>query len=239
MLDRELDDAAPPNEWASLRRVRTRTSEVVAQHLRELIFAAQLKPGTPLRVHHIIEQLGTSATPVREALVLLEAEGLVESELHRGFRVKRISRRDIEDVFALHAFAAGKLAQRAATLLTPSELAELARLDQKMRMAVRSAAPQQVERLNFQFHRLINRAAASPLLMRYLANTSRYVPRRFVLQISGWVEASSAGHKEILDALVARDGERARQDMERHIQEAGRLLADHLLMGRVTPDSAN
>lgn len=212
----------------SLRAARARLSRHIASHIRDLIVSGQLKPGSRLRLEPLAQLLEASTTPVREALLLLESEGLVRSEPHRGFFVQRLSPRDIGDVFDVHAVIAGKLAARASAVITPDQLAELVAIDESIRRAAREEAADTVEHLNYEFHRKINLAADSPLLAQLLGRTTRYVPRRFYAQIPGWLTASAEEHGPIIQALKDGDGERARVVTEQHIRESGSLLVNHL-----------
>ena len=76
----------------------------LASELRDEIIAGQPKPGHALRLLPLANRLGVSTTPVREALAILERQGLLVSELHRGFRVAEITPRDIKDIYAVHTF---------------------------------------------------------------------------------------------------------------------------------------
>jgi DNA-binding GntR family transcriptional regulator len=201
----------------------------VARQLRDLFFAGRLRPGQRLRLQELAGGLGVSTTPVREALLILEREGLVESEQRRGFRVARLTEHDILDVYELHAFVASALVERATPNLTDDDLRTLAGLDEQIRRAVAKRQANDVENLNFEFHRLINRRADdSTLLRRFLRETTRLVPRRVYQEIPGWLAASAHDHGGILKALNERDARAAAVSTADHIRSAGRLLVQHL-----------
>lgn len=201
----------------------------VATLLCDLIFSGRLRAGERLRLQDLAEALGVSTTPIREAFLMLEKEGLIESERHRGFRVKRLTERDIADIYELHAFVAGLLIERATDCLTDSDLDSLAELDRKIRKAVVDGEPDDVEQRNFEFHRLINqRAPESELLRGKLRETTRYVPRHFYKEIPGWLDQSAQDHRGILHALRQRDSRAAANATVAHIRAAGELLVGHL-----------
>lgn len=201
----------------------------VASQLRDLIFSGRLRPGSRLRLQDLAKSLGVSTTPIREALLVLEKEGLLESEQHRGFRVKRITEQDVRDIYELHATVASLLVERAAQHVSEEDLKVLRDLDATIRAAAQNHEVQQVEELNYEFHRLINsRAPDSELLRRFLRETTRYVPRRVYMEIEGWLEASAQDHSPILHALKDGDGRRAAEVTAAHIRKAGDLLIDHL-----------
>jgi DNA-binding GntR family transcriptional regulator len=195
-----------------------------------MVFSGAVRPGQRLPLQEIAAALGVSTTPVREGLLTLEKEGLVESERHRGFHVAQFSRRDVLDVYELHAFVAATLAERAAANISDRDLDRLAAFDQQIRLAVTKHEADEVEYLNFQFHRLINAAAPdSAQMRRFLRGTSRFVPRHVYKGVPGWLDASAQDHEAILDALRQREGPAAAAATRRHILNAGSLLVDYLV----------
>src|SRR5690349_13473691 len=113
------------------RRQRVRRGQLadeVAGHLRDLIMAGRLRPGDFIRLEEIAAELGVSITPVREALLTLRGEDMVELVPRRGYVVAPLSRQDVQDLFRLQADIAGELAARATTRLGEAELTELAEL---------------------------------------------------------------------------------------------------------------
>src|SRR5258708_26811041 len=99
--------------------------ERIASELRDEIIAGELPVGSPLRLAPIAARLGASTTPVREALAILERQGLVSSQLHRGFRVAEISPLDIKNIYSVHAFMSELLVARATRRLTEEDIDEL------------------------------------------------------------------------------------------------------------------
>ena len=97
---------------------RPQLSDEVAAHLRGLIMSGRMRPGERVRLEEMAEQLGVSITPVREALLTLRGEDMVELEPRRGYVVAPLSKQDILDVFTLQGDIAGELAARAASRLT-------------------------------------------------------------------------------------------------------------------------
>lgn len=89
---------------------RAQLSDEVAGHLRAAIMSGTLRPGTFIRLDETAAELGVSVTPVREALLKLRGEGMVQLEPHRGHVVLPLTRQDIEDIFWLQATIAKELA---------------------------------------------------------------------------------------------------------------------------------
>jgi len=210
-------------------QARPKLGEEVARSLRDALMAGAYPQGNRMGVEELAEQLQVSTMPVREALITLANEGLLEVLPRRGFRVANIGLRDIEDVFKVHAFLAGLLAERAAQLITAEELSELKRLEAQIDEWSSSAGfTQEIEEANFQFHRIINKAADSKRLEWFLRAATRFVPRRFYEAVPGWIEETVGQHPTIMTALETRDAEEAKRLMELHVTDAGLLVISHL-----------
>ncbi len=208
--------------------VRTQLADDVAGHLRDLIVSGQVRAGDHLRLDALAERLGTSVTPVREALVALRGEGFVILQPRRGYVVAPFTEQDLRDVYQVQAYLAGELVARACPRLAADETAALADVQHQLEAAHGRGDAVQVERLNHEFHRRINLAAGSPKLAQFLLTATRYSPTLFFAQIDGWPQASAEDHRSILRALAGGDADAARAAMTRHVTNAGALLAAHL-----------
>lgn len=207
---------------------RPQLSEEVASHIRDLIMAGRVRPGERLRLEELAAQLGVSITPVREALLTLRGEDMVELQPRRGYVVAPLSRQDIEDVFALQANLAGELAARAARRTSEEHLEELNGLQAALRKAAAGARLTELEQLEFTFHRLINRVTESRKLARFLHTATRYTPHRFYASDPAWRANMVSDHDALLGALAARDAQAARAAMERHFTDGAERLIKHL-----------
>lgn len=207
---------------------RSQLSDEVADHVRELIMSGKVRPGEFLRLDQLAADLGVSVTPVREALAGLRGEDMVELEPSRGYVVAPLSRQDVDDVFGLQAELAGELAARAAARTTPEALEEMQRADKALAEALRAVDTAEVERLEYDFHRLINQTADSRKLSWFLRSATRYLPQHFYSREPGWRRSVRRDHSAILKALRAGDAEAARTAMQQHVTEGGRRLRAHL-----------
>jgi DNA-binding GntR family transcriptional regulator len=203
-------------------------SHKVAAYVREGIMVGQLPAGQFLRTESLAADLNVSATPVREALMILQSEGSVRWEPRRGFRVVSVSDQDVRDLFQVQAFIAGELAARAAEELDPSAVTGLRELQGQLEDAADRGNVTAVDAVNHEIHRRINKASSSPRLAALLNQTVQYVPLRFFGTIDGWSQASAHDHSAVFDALDARDGDAARKAMSDHIVHIGDLLVMHL-----------
>ena len=173
----------------------------------------------------VADELGISTTPAREGLQALRVEGFLELIPRRGFQVAELNGDDIRDLFRIQALIAGELAQRAASLGTTEDIAELEALHHELIAAGSRGDTDLVEVKNHAFHRQVNLMARSRKMAWALGLLSRYAPRAFYGTIPGWLEATMHDHSEILRLIREHDAAGARAAMESHIGDSGELLA--------------
>ncbi len=207
---------------------RPQLSETVASLLRDRIMFGQLRPGARIRLEEIARETGLSITPVREALLMLRAEDMVELQPRRGHVVAPLSRQDIIDVFGLQGTIAGELAARVATTITPAQLDDLTQQHQRLRRAAQARQVSRVETLEYEFHRSINRLADARKLSWLLRAATRYTPTRFYAASPEWRAAMVTDHEALLAALGANDPDAVRPIMARHFTDGAERLVKHL-----------
>ena len=207
---------------------RQQLPDEAAGYVREQIMSGNFRPGDFLRMGPIAEAVGMSITPVREGLLALAAEGYVRAIPRRGFVVAEFTRRDIQDLFWTQAKLAGELAARAAREIRDEDLLELAAIQAGYDAAIAAKDVEEISREGHRFHRLVNRAAASERLARLLASTVNHLPRHFYASLESHAAMASTDHAILHGALKARDHERARRVMERHIEESADVVTGML-----------
>ncbi|WP_072802857.1 GntR family transcriptional regulator [Rhodococcoides yunnanense] len=211
-----------------LLRRRPQLSEEVAGHIRRQIMSGALRPGSFVRMDETAAELGVSATPVREALVSLRGEGLVEQVPHRGYRVGELDRGDIDDIFWLQGTIASKLARRAARIITSTQIEHLAGLNSCLRDAVVRADPEAIESCEFEFHRFINKIAGGTKLAWFLFGAIRYTPARLYASDPTWGEESVRSHDVLIAAFGRRDLDAVGEQMRRQFVDGAERLIAHL-----------
>jgi DNA-binding GntR family transcriptional regulator len=197
----------------------TSKTDMVAATLRELILAGELRPGSPLRQRDLAERFGVSQTPVREALQRLESEGLVRGDLHKGATVTEADKGATEENYQIRAALESLGAELASSRIGSADLDRLEELNGEL-TGIPDGDPRYVE-LNRRFHHMIYEAAGSPLLlaiMRLLWQSMPHGPRVLRTHLD-----STRQHSQIIEALRARDGERAAQITREHILGAAHL----------------
>lgn len=207
---------------------RAQLSDEVAGHLRAEIMSGALRPGTFIRLDETAVKLGVSITPVREALLKLRGEGMVQLEPHRGHVVSALSRQDIDDIFWLQATIAKELAATATEHITDAEIDELEHINTALAGAVASADADAIETLEFAFHRAFNRAAGRIKLAWFLLHVARYMPLRVYATDPEWGAAAVDNHRRLIAALRRRDVAAVVEHTNWQFDDGGRRLSERL-----------
>jgi len=206
----------------------TAASARVASYLRDAILGGELRPGARIRQEDIAARFGASRLPVREALRMLEAEGLTEHEANKGARVPRLTQHEVEVIYRMRE----KLEPLALTESLPS-LAEVdhERLEDVQRRIEANDDLDRFLELDREFHMLTYSGCAidalSSMVTRLWNSTQHY--RRAYVALGGqsrmWVVNSE--HRLILDAIVRRDAADAERFLEGHIRRTRIELGRH------------
>ena len=218
----------PPGFAPAAAIGRLQLSEEVAAHLREAIMSGELRPGEFVRLDTVAQRLGTSVTPVREALLLLRGEDMVRLLPRRGFVVSPLTRVDVEDLFDVQARLAGELVARAVARVTDDELTDITAVNDQLIAALTAESADRIEALEYQFHRALNMAAHSRKLAYILRSASQYLPRHFYSGNERWRSAVRRDHDRILAAMKDRDAHEARAAIEAHVLDGKERLLRHL-----------
>ena len=208
---------------------RPQLSDDVARHVRRRIFNGAFPAGEYLRLEQLAVELGISVTPVREALLNLRAEGLLEQHPRRGFMVLEVTARDMADVAMVQAFIGGELAARAAECISDEQLEALRTIQGELEQTYEQPDLERTVRLNHEFHRTINVAADSPKLTQFMSGITRYAPESVFPTLHGWPEQSTKDHRAVIAALEGRDAELARKAMAEHFAIGVAPLTDQLI----------
>ena len=122
----------------SIAKLKQRKSYIddICEFIREQIYIFKLKPGSQISEISVMNDLGVSRSPVREAIRILEGEGLVERILHKGVFVKKTSIKDIEEIFSIRVALEELAVAQAMPKLTDDDLSNLNKLLEKMKKAL-------------------------------------------------------------------------------------------------------
>jgi DNA-binding GntR family transcriptional regulator len=202
--------------------------DVVLGTLREAVLDGILPPGTRLRQEDLATVFDTSRIPVREALRVLEYEGLVSSEPHRGFTVTSLDADQIEEIYDLRAVLESHAVRVAIPLLTAEDMADLTRLYDDMEASedadVRLARREQ-------FYLRLYAVTARPRLVGLIARLRQEVARSL-----RWkrVQDSPDHHRAFFEAVKGGDADTATAELEAHYQKVVALLRRYLREAKQT-----
>jgi DNA-binding GntR family transcriptional regulator len=202
-----------------MRLVHNSLHDEVAAQLRERIFAGELTPGTFLDEVKLAEQMAISRTPLREALKVLTAEGLVRHELRRGCFVNEVTERDLDEIFPVIALLEGRCAHEAAQHATDADLAALEDLHEKLARHARAKRINEYYETNYAIHEAIITLAGNRWLAGVIGDLRKIVKlaRLQQLHAPGRLEQSLSEHLAVFAALKARDAEGAEAAMRTHL----------------------
>jgi DNA-binding GntR family transcriptional regulator len=205
---------------------RSVLADQVRDHLLESILAGHYPPDSRIVETQVARELGTSQAPVREALRALAAIGIVELAAFRGARVRRPSRAEILEAYAVRS-ALETLAARLATPdLTDGDLADLRRDLDAMDSAADAGDGHAVAEADATFHARIVDLAGNATLARVWRSLEPYSRTYLTLALPGADARWSADlHVPILRALEARDGDAVARALQRHFDEARANMA--------------
>lgn len=215
---------------------RPQLSEEVADHVRTRIMSGEARPGDFIRLDETAAALGVSVTPVREALLTLRGEGLVDLVPRRGYQVSPMSRQDIEDIFWLQTELSKRIVDRAISRFDADTLDALARLIDDFEAASAAGDADAVVRAQYAIHRSINRTSCSDKLSRFLGNAARYMPYRLYAEDPEWCAGALKDNRRMLEALRAGDLDSAHAVVEEEFSAGARLLIEHLEKAGVWDD---
>lgn len=202
--------------------------DIAVQHVRDGILSGRYAAGEHLRLQNLAENLGLSVTPIREALLHLQVEGLLTQYPHHGARVADLRPVDVDELYlirlALEPLAAGLAAQH----ITEEDLRDLRALQIEMVRLRDAEKPDDIVPVNLDIHRRIYEATGLPLLSSVIAQLWSRAPRDILSVLPGRSTESIAEHQDILDALEQRDAARAEQLMRKHLEDSKSSLIAYL-----------
>lgn len=209
----------------------------LAARIRAQILEGQIKLGERLQQAALARDLEVSRTPVREALRKLETEGMVELIPNRGAIVRGPTARELREAYEVRAELEGMASERAAEWISGEQLVQLARASERFEeFAERTAASDNARQAdlaewteaNNLFHEVIQEAAGNGQLQRMIRLLHHSFPRNLTAQALGrdtrLLRQNALEHRDILQAIEAGDGDRARLTMREHVQRSGMIV---------------
>ncbi|MBQ5335537.1 MAG: GntR family transcriptional regulator [Oscillospiraceae bacterium] len=190
--------------------------------IENAILDGEYKDGDSLNELRLSKELGISRTPVREALMQLELEGLVRSVPNKGAVVVGVTEKDIHDIYEIRIRIEGLAARLCAENITEEELHALEQIVDLQEFYLLKNDTEQIWKLDGDFHKIIYDASRSRPLRFTLSNFHNYIKkaRDISVQTEGRAEKTVAEHRAILDAIKAHNSELAEQLTAKHISNA-------------------
>lgn len=194
----------------------------VAERLRQRIFSRELAPGSWIDELRIAQELGISRTPLREALKVLAAEGLVTMKLRRGAYVTEVSEQDLREVYELLALLEADAAAAACSRASAEQLQQLQDLHQQLEAAAdaQTGSRERFFALNEAFHRQLLDISGNRWRAQVVSDLRQVMKlkRHGSLLREGRLHESLLEHRALMAALEQRDADAARKLMARHFE---------------------
>ncbi|HEY3049669.1 MAG TPA: GntR family transcriptional regulator [Polaromonas sp.] len=220
---------------------RAALHEQVAHRLRQMLVENRIPPGAKLNERELSEVLNVSRTPLREAIKMLAAEGLVELLPNRGAIAVELTEADVLNTFEVMAGLEAQSGELAAQRITDSELAEIRAMHFEMMAAYTRRDLSNYYRLNAAIHRAINAAAKNPVLTAtYNQVNARLQALRFrTNQDEEKWKIAMKEHEQMIDALSARDPRAMRTVLLTHLDNKRDVVIEQLRAANPTrqPDT--
>jgi DNA-binding GntR family transcriptional regulator len=213
------------------RAARRGLAEESADQIRDAIFAGHFPPGSPLREVELAADLDVSRGSVREGLALLEREGLVHSEWHRGTTVIDVTPHDVEEVYTVRAALDRLAAVTANRAAGEADLAAIDQIVETMSAELGRGGPRLLA-LDIAFHDAVYAAAGnSRLIQAWQAVRSQvylFQLRRITVSPHDYLAHVVAEHRELAELIRGRRPELLARKAEEHVHSARRALLAHL-----------
>jgi DNA-binding GntR family transcriptional regulator len=208
-----MAEESPSSPWrpAPLR-------DRVYEALEELIIYGALAPGEHLVEAEIAKQLGVSRIPVREGLQLLARDGWIDLRPRQGAFVHQPEVSEVDDVFSVRTLLEVESTKLAASKATEDSIHDLREIQQTGTTALARADERELVMLNSQFHTRITRMGGNEVLEELIARLDKRIRWFFAPVVRSRGSSSWKEHLEIVEAIAARDPERASQAMRKHAE---------------------
>ena len=180
--------------------------EQVRSKLGEAIIKGSLAPGMQLKEIELQDWFGVSRAPIREAMRLLQAEGLIEVDEYRKRCVRKIRSKDLNEIFPLMAMLEGYAARLAAQIISEDTIIEMVDINKKIKSSYELSNYEKCAKLNFEFHNKFINAAENDALKRAMRCTTKGSVWIWLTHIyfnkSDWIKCSVEDHDEVVELCL-------------------------------------
>jgi len=202
----------------------------VTQFLEEAILKGEIKPGQKLVERELSQEFGISRSPIREAIRSLESNGLVKTTPRKGTIVPEISKKEVEEIYAVKRMLESFAARLAWRRITGKEIREFRSLLGKMEKQVSKKNLHEYLELSKEFHEFIIKASNNAKLYQIYLNLIKPIQWLQLISLSFPERAKNSlrEHKQIMKAFLHKDSQLVEQLVREHVDQAGRILAENL-----------
>jgi len=200
----------------------------VADRLREQIYQNELAPGDAIDEMALCERFGISRTPLREALKVLDSEGLIELIPRRGSFVRRMDIEELNELFPVMVVLEGLCAREAVENCATEDLQRLEKMHEKLESFAGQSDVDAYYEQNFVFHQAIQDLSGNKWLQRVIGDLRKVLrlARHMQLTIPGRLEQSLNEHRQIMQAFKEKNPDLADQNMQNHLKQQWFSLVD-------------
>ena len=204
------------------RRTQEGSSEAVYATLREAILSKALRPGPQFAEEDLARVFGVSRTPIREAILRLESEHLMDRRGRRRVSVSEISPAEVLEIYDVRVVLDGLAAELAAQYATPPEIAQLHWVSERMKSAEDSGDFATISALSLEWHEWLARASRNSFLLNQIRVVHDRVRRfdRTTFEFPGRGRVAIGEHEQILAAVQAGDAAKAAELAKTHLLNA-------------------
>jgi DNA-binding GntR family transcriptional regulator len=209
------------------RVVRTKTSASVVEYVLDELFEGRLRSDDRIDLDEVCVELGVSRLPVREAMVILERDGIVSTKYHRGVYVEPFDAESILDDFEIFGLLSGVAVRRIAERQDPETIAALQKLIDELR-AAKPDDHQQIYEIVQQIMTMEHRAGGSRRLRAELRSHTGFLPHAFRIRTGRSLASTVKAHALVVGSIVAGDGEGAARYRFEDLHDAGQRVVREL-----------
>ncbi len=200
----------------------------VADRIRDQIYQRELTPGDAIDEMALCERFGISRTPLREALKVLNSEGLIELIPRRGSFVRSMDIEELNELFPVMVVLEGLCAREAVENCEPKDLQQLEQMHEKLEGFAKQGDIDGYYEQNFVFHQAVQDLSGNKWLQRVIGDLRKVLrlARHMQLTMPGRLEASLEEHRQIMQAFIKNDPDIADQNMQNHLKQQWFSLVD-------------
>lgn len=204
--------------------------EQVYKSLKGNILNGELSPNTRLIEEKLADEMGTSRTPVREAIQKLEKEGLIKKLPRGGFIVSEITDEDIDEVFGIRGILEGYAGYLATLKAGVEDIEALEEIVRKEEECMKDHNMDEIVRLNTEFHDRLYRTAKSERLYNIINDLRDFIYRfrKIIFRFTGMAEISIQDHKDMIRLMKSKKASRVESLIRRHITRGKNLIKKNL-----------